>query len=214
MYIKNINYKESIDFLLPRHYSGRKPNIMYSFGWFAENKKIVAVCTFGKPASPYLCKGICGEKFSKNVIELNRLCRIEALSEPISKFVSNCLRNLKKHDKIVVSYSDTDMNHNGYIYQACNFIYTGATKKRTDKYTEGNKHPRHYNNNNQQGKRKVRSPKHRYIYFCSSSKKLKKEWESNLKYKKCEYPKGKNSNYLLGEYLKPKIILNGDLCCR
>lgn len=98
------------------------------------------------------------------------------------------------------------MNHNGYIYQACNFIYTGATKKRTDKYTEGNKHSRHYDNLKQKGMRKVRTPKHRYVYFATKNRKLKKEWLSKLAYSIKEYPKNKNKNYVLGEYLESEIV--------
>lgn len=95
---------------------------------------LVAVCTFGKPASPSLCDGICGKEHSKSVYELNRLCRVEDLTEPLSEFVSACLRRLRCENWIIVSYSDTGMHHNGYIYQACNFMYTGTTKQRTDKY--------------------------------------------------------------------------------
>jgi hypothetical protein len=98
------------------------------------------------------------------------------------------------------------MNHSGYIYQACNFIYTGVTKKRTDKYTEGNKHSRHYDNSKQEGKRKVRSSKHRYIYFCSKNKKLIKEWHKKLTYKIEPYPKDKNKDYILGDYIKVEIV--------
>ena len=165
---KLIDYKEAINFLLPRHYSGRKPVISQAFGWFRD-EEIVAVCSFGKPASPSLCKGIMNGKYQKNVYELNRLCRVDDLEEPLSKFVSQCLKFLKNNNWIIVSYADTGANHCGYIYQACNFLYTGATKERTDKYTEGNKHSRHYKNDKQENKRKVRTSKHRYIYFCSGS---------------------------------------------
>lgn len=74
------------------------------------------MCTFGKPASNSLCKGICGEKYSENVYELNRLCRVDGWKEPLSMFVSRCLRELKNKNWIVVSYSDMAMNHHGYIY--------------------------------------------------------------------------------------------------
>lgn len=200
-----ISYNTAKDFLLPRHYSGRTPSISYAFGWYIENQ-LVAVCTFGKPASNALCIGVCGKEYSKSVFELNRLCRVDDIDEPISSFVSSCLRELKAHNLIIVSYSDTAMGHNGYIYQACNFIYTGATKRRTDKYTEGNKHSRHYDNSKQGNLRKVRSSKHRYIYFAIKDKKIKKDMLSKLNYKVEEYPKGENSNYKLGEYLQPDII--------
>lgn len=99
-----------------------------------------AVCTFSKPASHWLCIGVCGKKHSADVYELNRLCRTEDWKEPLSYFVAYCLRQLKKENWIVVSYSDTGMNHHGYIYQACNFIYTGCTKERTDIWTPKGMH--------------------------------------------------------------------------
>ena len=59
----SVTYKQAVDFLLPKHYSGRKPSITYSFGYF-ENGILKAVCTFGKPASNGLCIGVCGKEFS------------------------------------------------------------------------------------------------------------------------------------------------------
>ena len=200
-----LTYRKAKEFLLPRHYSGRTPSITWAFGWYIENE-LVAVCTFGKPASNSLCFGVCGKKFSSKVYELNRLCRVDTLKEQLSSFVGACLRRLRGDNIIVVSYSDTGMNHNGYIYQACNFLYTGKTKQRTDKYTEGNKHSRHYDNEKQEGLRKVRTAKHRYIYFSMFNKKLKKEAREALNYNVESYPKGENKNYTLGEYQKPIII--------
>jgi len=203
--VKQINYKEAVDFLLPKHYSGRVPSISFAFGWYIENN-LVAVCTFGKPASPQLCLGVCGKEFQSKVYELNRLCKINELNLQISEFVAKCLKNLSAENLIIVSYSDLEMNHHGYVYQATNFIYTGATKQRTDKYTEGNKHSRHYSNEEQRGIRKIRSSKHRYIYFATADKKLKKQYIENLKYKILPYPKGENKNYILGDYLKPNLV--------
>ena len=206
--IEEISYDVAIDFIMPRHYAGRKPQITVAYGWFDKFNNLQAVCSFGKPASPPLCKGICGEKWSAHVYELNRLVRNENWSEPLSQFVSACLRRLRVKDWIVVSYSDTSMHHNGYIYQACNFIYTGKTKERTDKYTEGNKHCRHYDNNKQGEYRKVRSAKHRYVYFCTYKSSLKKQWKEDLNYPILPYPKDINQNYILGEYQQPVLIKN------
>ena len=203
--VELIGSREACAFLLPKHYSGRKPNISIAFG-LVHNEKLVAVLTVGKPASNSLCVGVCGKEHKDSVYELNRLCRLDEWKEPLSSFVSGCLRKLKSKDFIIVSYADTAMNHSGYIYQACNFIYTGATKRRTDKYTEGNKHSRHYDNDKQTGLRKVRSSKHRYIYFCTSNKKLRNDWKSSLRYKIEPYPKETNKKYKLGEYLSPQIV--------
>lgn len=194
------------DFLLPRHYSGRIPSISKAFGWFI-NGELKAVCTFGKPASPSLCIGVCGEKYAESVYELNRLCREDGFTEPLSAFVSACLRRLRVMRWIIVSYSDTAMNHHGYIYQACNFLYTGITKERTDIFTGGGKHSRHYSEDDIScGIRAVRSAKHRYVYFCTYLKAEKKEWRSALQYPILPYPKGDNNpDYQLGNYLKQEL---------
>ena len=205
--MKEISYKEAISFLLPRHYSGRKPSITYSFGYYEDNK-LKAVCTFGKPASNSLCIGVCGKEYSSNVYELNRLCVDGSINIQLSYFVSLCLRKLKKYNLIIVSYADKQINHNGYIYQATNFIYTGATKSRTDKYVEGGKHSRHYDKTKQNGLRKFRSSKHRYIYF-TCNKKYKKKFTKALNYPVENYPKDENSNYILGEYIEPIILKDG-----
>lgn len=113
--VLHLNAKDAWNFLKDKHYAGRKPQISKAFGWLIDDE-LVAVCTFGKPASPSLCKGICGVKHSSSVYELNRLCRIESLNEQLSQFVSACLRIISELNWIVVSYSDTSMHHNGYIY--------------------------------------------------------------------------------------------------
>lgn len=177
-----------------------------AYGWHV-NGRLVAVCTFGKPASPSLCTGICGEMHSKSVYELNRLCRVEDLTEQLSQFVSACLRNLREKNWIIVSYSDTGMHHNGYIYQACNFLYTGQTKQRTDKYTENGKHSRHYDNEKQGTYRVVRTAKNRYVYFATHDKRQKKQWLECLNYPILPYPKEENKNYKLGEFQKPILVL-------
>ena len=202
--VEFIDSKTAGEFLLPRHYSGRLPCISQAFGWYF-GYELKAVCTFGKPASPAPCKGVCGEKWANNVYELNRLCRTEDLEEPLSSFVSACLRRLRANDWIIISYSDTGMSHHGYIYQACNFIYTGCTKERFDRHT-GEKHARHYDQFEDVGLRQVRTAKHRYVYFCTHKSSLKKAWERDLKWIPEPYPKGDNENYTLGEYQKPIVV--------
>lgn len=201
-----ISRKEAINFLLPRHYSGRVPSITYAYGWYID-RKLKAVVTYGKPASPFLCKGICGEKWADRVYELNRLCREEDFTLPLSHFVAETLKRLKCLDWIVVSYSDTAMHHNGYIYQACNFLYTGQTKERTDIYAGEGKHSRHYDQEQRANNiRLLRSSKNRYVYFCTGKKALKAQWKRDLLYPIQPYPKAENRNYVLGEYIKPTLI--------
>ena len=208
--ISEIAYDEAVAFLLPRHYSGRKPVVSKAFG-LIEDGVLQAVITYGKPASPSVCVGICGKEYSGNVYELNRMCRSDEYRKPLSHFVSATLRMLKPLDWIVVSYSDTAMNHHGYVYQACNFLYTGTSAPHADKYVpEGSGHNRHAESFDvRKDEFSVeRSIKHRYVYFCTNSKRLKKEWMNSLRYPILPYPKGDNSNYELGRFIGKTVVNN------
>lgn len=208
--ISEIAYDEAVAFLLPRHYSGRKPVVSKAFG-LIDDGVLQAVITYGKPASPSVCVGICGKEHSGKVYELNRMCRSEEYRKPLSHFVSATLRMLKPLDWIVVSYSDTAMNHHGYVYQACNFLYTGTSAPHADKYVpEGSGHNRHAESFDvRKDEFSVeRSIKHRYVYFCTKSKRLKREWMESLRYPILPYPKGDNSNYELGRFIGKTVVNN------
>ena len=184
--VKSIKPKETYDWLLHKHYAKRIPSISWAFGLY--DSYLEGVCTFGKPASPSLCIGVCGEKNSSKVYELNRLViNDKCPKNTASYFVSKCLKMLPNH-LILVSYADTEMSHIGKVYQATNWIYTGATKERTDIGTDSNSHSRHYDKNlDYSTNRKFRSSKHRYVYFTG------KEYELNYPVK--PYPKGKSKRY-------------------
>ena len=190
--VKPIDNFQCREWCMYKHYAKRLPSISYSFGLFIESE-LIGILTIGKPASPSLCNGICGEQYSKYVYELNRLCVNDNLPKnTLSYFVSKSL-SLIKEDLILVSYADTIMNHHGYIYQATNWIYTGQTKERTDIGNEDGTHSRHYDKSiDTQKNRKFRSSKHRYVYFIGKMKRLFKQ---NLKYKILDYPKGENKRY-------------------
>jgi hypothetical protein len=189
--VKSIDSYLCKDWLLNKHYAKRLCSISYSFGLFEKNI-LIGILTIGKPASPQLCNGVCGIKNSKYVYELNRLCVNDGLEKNVlSYFVSKSLK-LIKDSIILISYADTKMSHNGYIYQATNWIYTGATKQRTDIGFEDGTHSRHYKKDIDYSIRKFRSSKHRYIYFLGI---LRNKFKKELNYKICPYPKGENKRY-------------------
>ena len=134
--VKEIGYNQAKKWLLNYHYAKRVCYVMHSFGLF-EDSKIIGVVTYGMPPSATLCSSICGEEFKNNVLELNRLVSMENLPKnALSYFVSNSIKMIGK-DKIIVSFADANQDHNGYIYQATNFIYTGVssnTSKLVDKF--------------------------------------------------------------------------------
>ncbi len=164
MEVKLITREQTKPFILDTHYAHRMPSISWSFGLY-DKDELIGICTYGKPASPSLCVGVCGKEYSKNVWELNRLVLKYNRPNEASYFVSRTLKLLPR-PMIVVSYADTAQNHEGIIYQATNFLFTGTTKARTDIAGKDGKHSRHHLGDRTQ--RVFRSSKHRYIFFIGS----------------------------------------------
>jgi hypothetical protein len=184
------------------HYAKRRPSISYAFGLFSDSK-LVGVCTYGAPASASLVKGIAGDKWIENVIELNRLCLVNNQPNEASRLVGASLKMLPK-PSIVVSYADTAQDHDGIIYQATNFLYTGTTAPHKDWAIKGltNTHSRSlghlFGGNATLDQIKdyfgddfhyvERSIKHRYIKVIAS-KTDKKLIMRDLRYPVLPYPK-------------------------
>jgi hypothetical protein len=202
--VKSIKKKQTHDWLLYKHYAGRIPSISWAFGLFENQLK--GVCTFGTPASSTLLRGVCGEKWSDNVIELNRLVISEDCPKnTASYFVSSSIKLLPK-PKIIVSYADTSMGHVGKVYQATNFIYTGLSSKFRDPKIRGLEHQHHATYAKGKSNKELREEfgdrlyfeerdrKHRYLYF-HGSRNDKRQMESDLNYPIKEYPKGKTKRY-------------------
>lgn len=201
--IQAIKPFECHEWLLEKHYAKRIPSISYAFGLY--NDRLIGVITFGTPASSTLLKGICGEEYASNVKELNRLVYTSLDANLGSFFVSQSIQQLPK-PLIIVSYADTSQGHHGYIYQACNFLYTGLSSKFLDPQVKGLEHQHHatyahgMSNTDLQlkyGDRlyfKERARKHRYILFIGS-KAEKKTMHKALKYPVEPYPKGNNTRY-------------------
>jgi hypothetical protein len=116
---------------------------------------------------------------------------------PVSKAISLCIKQLKKSYsglRIVVSYADSNEGHNGGIYQAGNWIYSGMTKGCNFYLDKKGKiwHPRNVSEDLWRNGKQVRPKdcikiwkkgKHRYLYPLD--KKMRKQIESLKK----EYPK-------------------------
>ena len=195
-----VSAKEAEPWLLARHYAKRMCPISFAFGAYRDTV-LVGVVTYGTPASPHLCRGICGEEWSDKVLELNRLC-CENTSNVASVLVGRSLRQLPK-PSIVVSYADTAQGHVGYIYQATNFIYTGQTDSdrktpRGDRIA-GIGHSRHLGRMADGTVDKSlgivrRLPKHRYVFPCGTAKQ-RAQIRAALRYAVEPYPKGESRRY-------------------
>lgn len=174
--VKPISYEETKPFLLGVHYARRMPCVQFAFGLFVDGD-LRGCVTYGQPASPSLCKGVVGEENRHRVLELNRLVICDDTPYDASFLVSRSLKMLPPHT-FVVSYADAEgWGHIGYVYQATNWLYTGMTKSRTDKFSEG--HSRHYASD--ETRRQYRTAKHRYV-FLTGSKSDRRHMIKELRY--------------------------------
>lgn len=150
------------------HYLHRVPPISFAYQLADAEMfgRTLGIVTFGVPASPNLMVSACKTK-PERVIELNRLwCSDECPRNTESWFVSRALKMLPPY--VVVSFADTSVGHQGYVYRAMNFRYAGLTDAdrktpRFDYVTPG-KHPRDTSRNGTMAtaERVRRQPKHRY----------------------------------------------------
>jgi hypothetical protein len=226
MRVLPITSQETYSWLLRVHYAKRIPSISYSFGLFIDND-LKGIVTYGTPSSSTLRDGVAGKAYSGNVLELNRLVFIETIKNGASALIGRSLRYLPM-PSIVVSYADTSQGHVGYVYQSCNFIYTGLSAKRTDWKLKGmeNLHGQTIADmsrgveSQQKGDRakfmrqkfgddfylEDRPRKHRYI-FINARKKEKNAILKSLLYKPEPYPKGESSRYEITYIPEKQLIL-------
>ena len=189
--------------ILNVHYAKRRPSISYAFGLF-NSGELVGVVTYGTPASSTLLRGICGDDWAQNVLELNRLVLVNNQPHEASRLVGASLKLLPR-PSIIVSYADTKQQHEGIVYQATNFYYTGLSSKFRDPVVRGLEHQHHttyaHGLTNKQlidkyGADNVyfidRSRKHRYIIFVGS-KTQRKQMLKDLRYEIQPYPNKERS---------------------
>lgn len=134
----------ALQHLLNDHYLQRKPPMQDTFEWQKGNR-VLAVVTFGVPASRHMQVGACPSD-PNLVVELNRLWVAD--DQPhgtASWFLAQCLPVMQP--RIILSYADTAVGHDGTVYRAANFHYAGWTDMdrktpRFDYLVEGGGHSR------------------------------------------------------------------------
>ena len=119
----------------------------------------------------------------------------------------------------IISYADSSMNHSGIVYQATNWIYTGAIKAHDKFYVvDGEKlHPTTVRDRygitspvkwaKENNIKMIQpEPKHRYFYLIGN-KKEKRIMLSKLKYSVIsKYPKSKKYRYDDGPIINESYI--------
>lgn len=207
------------EWILKKHYAKRLPIMQYTFGCFDLEKKLHGVCVFSPAPSRFWNNGgkLFNDKHTIDVYELSRLVMNDGHEKNLTSFfVSRCLK-LIPSPNVVVSFADPNNGHNGYIYQATNFIYCGLAEpknKSMDFVLFGKKyHGRNMNieftrkklgdkyNENLHWKENILAvggeiipqlPKHRYIFINAKNKNKLIE---DMIYDPQKYPKNVNTNY-------------------
>ena len=167
-----------------------------------ENARFIGCVLFSKGASSSLLRPY-GLKPTEGC-ELTRVA-LDRHETPVSKIVSIAIRLLKKSNpalRLIVSFADPNQGHEGVIYQAMNWTYTGVTSGSVEYIDQSGKkwHSRQVSNrgyNRQYGElRRCPKPsecqtidlqgKHRYLYS------LDEEMKGRLERFRVSYPKQKS----------------------
>lgn len=205
------------EWLLYKHYARRIPSIEYSFGLY-DGEVLIGVCTFGCPPRVMNDAECIFKEYRVKTLELNRLCINEGTEKnALSFFVSSCLRLLPT-PCCVVSYADFTFGHNGYIYQATNWVYTGLNQiHERQVFFDGKEvHPRTacsmgFTSISEWAEKEPRvtlgeyTKKHRYFKFLGSKTEIIK-MKNELIYQTSPYPKGTNIRY--DANYKPNVQLS------
>lgn len=197
--VREIPPKQTHEWLLKKHYAHRIPSISYAFGLYDGQGLLQGICTFGYPPNYEYNNGACVfDGFECMVLELNRLCTNDGiLANSLSYFVSRALKLLPTRPLCIVSYSDPNHGHHGYIYQATNWIYTGVSTPKVEYTFESGEKFDVRRGMDTKGKligKRDLLPTHRYLMFLGSKTQIRKMRKS-LKMEILPYPKGDNSRY-------------------
>lgn len=199
--------------IVARHYS-RRPSIFWAAFGLVIDGMIEGVVVYGQPSPPIQKHAFKDRDF--RLYELSRLVIQTSAPNAASFLIGRSLTMLER-PSAVVSYADSAWGHVGAIYQATNWLYTGATKSHDHLYlVDGQKlHPMTLRD---QGildpKRWAREnevetvpphEKHRY-FFLNGSKVQRKKMRRILRYEVSDYPKADQQRYDDGGYVPVATI--------
>lgn len=214
--VRAILAEQAAPWLLLKHYARRMPSVSYAFGLYVD-MQLEGVVTFGSLPTPQVKNGMFEDK-EIEIIELNRLCVSSDTKNASSILVGRALRLLPS-PCAVISYADGGQGHIGYIYQATNFLYTGAVTAHDSEYVVNGKkiHPRTLaaqgiTNPSQWAKENgiekiAPLPKHRYVHFVGKRSDKKRMRESLIYPIIPEYPKGDVRRYDAGGDVPTQMVM-------
>ena len=215
MKVSRLSKAECERFVTEKHYS-KRPSIFWAGFGLIENGMIEGVIVYGQPSPPIQKNAFRDRDF--RLYELSRLV-VQTKSRNAASFLIGNSLKLLEAPCAVVSYADMEQSHAGIVYQATNWIYTGATVSHDHMYiVDGERvHPitlrdRGITNPKEWAKENdIKTikpfPKHRYFYL-RGDKKQKEKMLASFQYQiVTDYPKCDSTRYDDGE----NIIMNAPM---
>lgn len=118
--------------IVAKHYSGRLGIMWEAFGLY-DGATLIGVCCYGQPSAPIQKHAFANRDY--RLYELTRLVVDRgAPKNAASTLIAGSLAQLSERPCAVVSYADSSHGHCGIVYQATNWLYTGATKAHDSLY--------------------------------------------------------------------------------
>lgn len=193
------------EWIKEKHYR-RTLGIFWEGFALIERDKIQGVVCYGQPSPPIQKHAFADRDF--RLYELTRLVIQTKTKNAASFLIAHSLKKLKESPCAVISYADSSQGHCGIVYQATNWLYTGAVKAHDKFYiVNGEKlHPTtvrdRYGVTSPVKWAKENNitmvlpePKQRYFYILGN-KRQKKDIRQRLKYPiLAGYPKCDQSRY-------------------
>lgn len=203
MRVVSVTKSQADVFVTRKHYSRKAPIFWAGFGLVIDGM-LEGVAVYGQPSPPIQRHAFRDRDF--RLYELARLVVQTTQRNAASYLVGRSLKMLPS-PCAVVSYADTERGHAGIIYQATNWLYTGATVSHDHSYLidgervhpmtlrdRGISNPKEWARSN--GIKTVPPmEKHRYFYLVGNRKDRRAMMEK-LKYQPVtQYPKLAKSMY-------------------
>ena len=199
------------DWVRKKHYTHRPSMFSFAFG-LVDAGVVLGVVVYGPPPLQ-IAKHACPQY---PTLELTRLV-IQATDPNSASFLIGGSLRMLPRPTCVVSYADELMGHVGIVYQATNWLYTGAVKSRDKIYClpDGTHvHPRTLASRGITAPSKwamennvVTRPmttKHRYFYLVGD-RRQKEAMRAALRYPICPYPKAPKQTYDDGPVLVTEL---------
>lgn len=204
-----------------RHYS-RKPSIFWKGFALVRGGQIEGVAVYGQPSA-----AIQKHAFHERSFRLYELSRVvvQTPERNAASFLIGRSLQMLETPCAVVSYADSAWGHTGCIYQATNWLYTGATKSHDHLYLidgvathpmtlrdRGITNPKEWARLNDIETVPPKE-KHRYFYMLGG-KRDRRLMRDTLRYPAMPYPKGEANRYDDGERVEISMDDgSGDLFC-